>query len=403
MAHQGDNDIIYMDYAATAPMKPEVVDAMLPWMQHRYGNPSSVHRLGRQARHALDEAREIVAAAIGARPAEIVFTSSGTEADNLAVKGAFRAVRQQSPGRNRIVTSTIEHHAVLHSVRFWENQGFPVTYVRVDRGGVVAAEAVAEALGGDTALVSLMHANNEVGTVQPVAEVGRLCQEAGALFHVDAVQSFGKIPVNVDDIGCDLLALSAHKIGGPKGVGCLYVRTGTPLVPHTDGGAQERGMRAGTENVAGIVGFAAAVKAAMESREDEAARLSALGDRLADMIVQRIPGVTRSGTPHHRVPGIVHLVIEGVDAESLLLNLDLQGVAAASGSACTSGSLEPSHVLLAMGLSKEAAAGALRLSLGWASNENELEPVAERLAAIVERLRKRRASTHFGKGGVPWT
>jgi len=396
-----DNGIdngIYMDYAASAPLKPAVVEAMLPWRTERYGNPSSVHRWGRRARHALDEAREKVAAAIGCRPSEIVFTSGGTEADNMALQGAAWGAPD---GRRRIVTSAVEHPAVLNTARALASRGFDVTCVPVDRQGRVDMDALAAAVGDDVAVVSVMHANNEVGTIQPVEAIGRLCQKRGVPFHVDAVQAFGKLPVDVDRIGCSMLSLSGHKIGGPQGVGCLYVRRGTPLVPHIYGGAQERDMRAGTENVPAIVGFARAVELAVREREEEAARLERLADELTARITERIPGVRRSGSPGNRVPGLVHLVIDGVDAESLLLNLDLKGIGASSGSACAAGSLEPSHVLLAMGMSPEEARGSLRLSLGWASREEELEPVAAALQDIVERLRSRRSvSVVGGKGSA---
>lgn len=379
-----------MDHAATSPLRPEVLEAMLPWLAQHHGNPSSIYQAGRRARRALDEARDVVAYALGAHPSEIVFTSGGTEADNLALKGPVRAAMVGGERRRRLVTTQVEHPAVLRSARTVQELGWQVTFLPVDREGTVQVAAAEEAIGPDTFLVSVMHANNEVGTIQPVEEVARLCARHGALFHVDAVQSFGKLPVRVDELGCDLLSLSAHKLGGPKGVGCLYVRKGTPLMPLLDGGAQEREMRAGTENVAGIVGFAKAVELALARREAACARLESLGERLAQGILAAVPGARRSGAPQRRVPGIVHFVFEGIDSESLLLNLDLQGIAASSGSACSSGSLEPSHVLLAMGLTKEEARGSLRLSLGEGNTEEEVDQVVAAVSRIVQRLRSRR-------------
>lgn len=393
---------IYMDHAATTPVRPEVVDAMLPWLTERYGNPSSVYRSGRRARQALDEARDVIAAAIGAEPSEIVFTSGGTEADNLALKGvaAAAAYGRHTPAqwrpRRRIITTSIEHHAVLHSAQALQRRGWPVTILPATPSGVVEVTAVEEALaqGGENGgaakplLVSVMYVNNEVGTVQPVEAIARRCREHGVLFHVDAVQAFGRLRVDVDEIGCDLLSLSAHKIGGPKGVGCLFVRKGTPIEAHMDGGAQERTLRAGTENVAGIVGFARAVELALRERDDEARRLEALGERLAQGIAQRIPWARRTGDGAKRLPGLVHFVFPGVDAESLLLNLDLRGIAASSGSACTSGSLEPSHVLLAMGMDRAAAMGSLRLSLGKANDESDVDAVVDVLVELTGRLRR---------------
>lgn len=375
---------VYLDHSATTPIRPEVLEAMLPYLRERYGNPSSLHHWGQEAKKAVEQAREAVAALISARPEEIVFTSGGTEADNLAVIGA--AYANAAKGRH-IITSSIEHHAVLDSMQYLERQGFKVTFLPVTAEGLVQVDEVAAAITPETILISIMHANNEVGTVQPVALIGQLAKEKGIILHSDAVQSAGKIPVDVDELGVDLLTLSAHKIYGPKGVGALYVRKGTRLDPIFHGGAQERKRRPGTENTPGIVGFGRAAALAKQEMATEARRLAALRDRLLDGLSERIPDLVITGHREKRLPNHVSVCVKYVEGESLLLSLDLQGVAASSGSACTSGSLEPSHVLLAMGLPHEVAQGSLRLTLGRENEEADVDYVLEILPPIVERLR----------------
>ncbi|MBC7347322.1 MAG: cysteine desulfurase NifS [Clostridia bacterium] len=375
---------VYLDHSATTPIRPEVLEAMLPYLRERYGNPSSLHHWGQEAKKAVEQAREAVAALISARPEEIVFTSGGTEADNLAVIGA--AYANAAKGRH-IITSSIEHHAVLDSMQYLERQGFKVTFLPVTAEGLVQVDEVGAAITPETILISIMHANNEVGTVQPVALIGQLAKEKGIILHSDAVQSAGKIPVDVDELGVDLLTLSAHKIYGPKGVGALYVRKGTRLDPIFHGGAQERKRRPGTENTPGIVGFGRAAALAKQEMATEARRLAALRDRLLDGLIKRIPDLVITGHREKRLPNHASVCVKYVEGESLLLSLDLQGVAASSGSACTSGSLEPSHVLLAMGLPHEVAQGSLRLTLGRENKEADVDYVLEILPPIVERLR----------------
>lgn len=375
---------VYLDHSATSPLREEVLDAMLPFLKAEYGNPSSLHNWGRRARQALEEAREDVAALIGARPEEIIFTSGGTEADNLAVIGA--ALGNAHKGKH-IVTSSIEHHAVLDSARYLEKLGFKVTYLPVTEQGMVRVEDAAASITPDTVLISIMHANNEVGVIQPAAEIGRLAHEKGILFHTDAVQSAGKIPVNVDELGADLLSLSSHKIYGPKGVGALYVRKGVHIEPVFHGGGQERKRRPGTENMPGIVGLGRAAKLIARDLGEETNRLGNLRDRLLDGLLQRIPELIITGDREHRLPGHASVCVKYVEGESLLLSLDMQGVAVSSGSACTSGSLDASHVLIAMGLPPEVAQGSLRMTLGRDTNEADVEYVLEILPPIVERLR----------------
>jgi len=374
---------IYLDHGATTPTDPGVVEAMLPFFAERFGNASSVHQFGQEAREAVDRARAIVASAIGAGPQEIVFTSGATEADNFAVLGAAWA--NESRGRH-VITSAVEHHAVLEPCRFLESRGFEVTVLPVDRAGRVDPDDVRRAVRGDTTLISLMHANNEIGTLEPVAEVGRIAHERGILMHTDATQSVGILPVNVDAFSVDLLSLSAHKRYGPKGVGALYIRKGSKLARIQHGGSHERNRRAGTENVPAIVGFGAAVTIALHTMNDEAARLRGLRDRLFEGLT-RFDGVHVNGHRTERLPGNVNVSFEGTDSESILLALDLQGVAASSGSACTSGSLEPSHVLSAIGLPPEIAAGTVRLSLGRWNTDRDVEAVLTMLPEILRSLR----------------
>lgn len=374
----------YLDYAATTPILDEVVEGMLPYLREHFGNPSSVYAAGREAKKGMEEAREAVAAAVGAVPGEIVFTAGGTEADNLAVKGA--AFRARARGDHVIITA-IEHHAVLHSARWLEAQGFRVSYLPVDSDGLVDLAALADALEPKTILVSIMLANNEVGVIQPVAEALAITRERSrALFHTDAVQGLGKVPLDLAALGVDLASFSAHKIGGPKGTGALYIKRKTPLEPVLHGGGQERDLRSGTPNVAGIAGFGVAARIAAAEVGDEGERLSKLRDRLEQDLVA-IGGVAVNGASAPRVPGITNVCIEGVEGESLLLMLDQNGVAASSGSACTSGSLDPSHVLVAMGVSPKVAVGSLRISMGRATTDEDVDQLLKVLPTIVERLR----------------
>lgn len=374
---------IYLDHAATTPLRPEVLDAMLPHLKEEYGNASSVYGVGRRAHQALDQARDTVAGLLGAKSEEIVFTSGGSEAANLAIKGAAWA--RQSKGKH-IITSAIEHHAVLDAVLWLKEQGFEVTILPVNEEGSVNPSQVEEALRDDTILVSIMHANNEVGTIQPIAEIGKILKNREILFHTDAVQTAGILDLDVKKLNVDLLSLSAHKLYGPKGVGALYVRRGVRLDPLIHGGAQERRRRAGTENVAGIVGLAKALELAQGERESATQYLTSLRDRLLEGL-QKIPYTKVNGSLENRLPNNVNVCFQFIEGESLLLNLDLKGIAASSGSACTSGSLDPSHVLLAMGLTHEIAHGSLRLTLGRENTVEEIDYVLNELPEIVERLR----------------
>lgn len=375
---------VYADHGATTPVDPRVVEAMLPYLSEEFGNASSLHAWGQRAREAVDAARECVARSIGASPAEVVFTSGATEADNFAVFGA--ALANESRGRH-LVVSAVEHHAVLEPCRFLESRGYQVTYVPVDRAGRVDPDDVRRALRQDTVLVSVMHANNEIGTIQPVAEVGRAVRGRGILMHTDAAQTAGLIPVDVQALSVDLLSLSAHKRYGPKGVGALFVRKGAALSRVQHGGAHERKRRAGTENVPGIVGFGEALRLADDLKGAEAARLRGLSDRLRGALAG-IPGVHLNGDPEDGLPGTVSASFEGTDSESLLIALDFRGVAASSGSACTSGSLEPSHVLQAIGLPPGLAGGTVRFSLGRFTTAAEVEYLADIMPEIVAGLRR---------------
>ncbi|TDA64479.1 MAG: cysteine desulfurase NifS [Clostridia bacterium] len=376
---------VYLDHSATTPVRPEVLEAMLPFLKDAYGNPSSIHSFGQEGKKALEDSREKIAAAIGASSDEIVFTSGGTEADNLAITGTARAYARK--GRH-IIISSIEHHAALDSAKYLEKQGFQVTYLPVTGEGLVRVEDVAGAIRPETILISVMHVNNEVGTVQPVAEIGRLARERGIIFHTDAVQSLGKLPVNVNEMQADLVAVSSHKIYGPKGVGALYIRRGVRLEPMFYGGGQERKRRPGTENLPGIVGFGRAAELIVPEMEAEVTRLTAMRDRLLDGIVARIDDIVITGSRQHRVGNNASFCVKYVEGESMLLLLDMQGVAASSGSACTSGSLDPSHVLLAMGIPVEVAHGSLRMTLGRQNTEEDVDYVLEVLPPIVDRLRR---------------
>jgi cysteine desulfurase len=380
------DDAIYLDYAATTPLDPRVLEAMMPYLMEKFGNPNSIHAFGREARKAVDEAREKIAALLNCRPSELVFTSGGTESDNLALRGVAAAYRQKG---NHIVTTAIEHHAVLHTCRALQDEGFEVTYLPVDEHGLVTPEQVAEAITDRTILVSIMHANNEIGTMEPLADIVQAVKEKrpDVLVHTDAVQTVGHIPVDVEALGVDLLSFAAHKFYGPKGVGGLFVRRGIKLVPQLTGGGQERNRRSGTENVAGIVGMARALEIAVAEMPTEIPRLQTLRDELINGVLAQIPDSRLNGHPTQRLPHNANFSFLGVEGEALLLQLDLHGIAASSGSACTSGSLEPSHVLLALGLSHEWALGSLRLTLGRFTTRQHLERVLAVLPSIVEKLR----------------
>lgn len=390
---------VYLDHNATTHVRPEVVEAMLPFFGDRFGNPSSVHSFGQEARHAMEEARETVASALGARKDEMVFTSGGTESDNIAITGVANSLRER--GRH-IITSKIEHHAVLNTCEHLAGAGFEVTEVPCDADGFVDVGAIRKALRSDTILITIMYANNETGVIQPVEEIGNLASERGVLFHTDAVQALGKLPVDVNRLGVSLLSVSSHKIHGPKGVGALYVRRGTPLVPLVFGGHHERGRRPGTENVPGIVGFAKAVELACKSLEDVGPRLLRLRNKLEEGILSRIPSVRLNGDRARRLPTTASVCFEFIEGESLVLSLDMEGVAVSSGSACTSGSSAPSHVLVAMGVPPALAQGSVRFSLGIANDEEDVDYVLEILPGIVDRLRAMsplfRAGTCVGEG-----
>ena len=376
--------LIYVDNAATTPISKEVLDAMMPWLTEGYGNASSIYSKGREAGWALKDAREKIAAAFGASPSEIYFTYCGSESDNWAIKGAAAAMAKR--GKKHIITSAFEHHAVLHSCEALEKQGFEVTYVPVHENGVVRVEDIEAAIRPDTGLVTIMYANNEIGTIQPIKEIGALCRERKIWFHTDAVQAVGHVPINVEEQNIDMLSLSGHKIHAQKGVGMLYIRRGISLPNLIDGGGQERGKRAGTENVAAIVGLAKAVEIATANIEERAAKTKVLRDKLIDNIL-KIERTRLNGDREKRLPGNVNISIEGIEGESLLLSLDMYGICASSGSACTSGSLDPSHVLLAIGLKHEVAHGSLRISLSDENTEEDVDKILEVLPEIVFRLR----------------
>ena len=375
---------IYMDNAATTRVTEPVFEAMRPYFCETFGNPSSVHAFGREARKAVEQARRQVAAALGAQAGEIYFTGSGTEADNWALRGA--AYAQKARGRH-IITTQIEHHAVLHAAEQLEKEGFEVTYLPVDEDGTVRLETLEQALRPDTTLVSIMAANNEIGAIQPIHEAAKLARAHGALFHTDAVQAIGCVPIDVKADGIDLLSLSGHKFHAPKGVGALYIRSGAKLQRLIYGGAQEKTQRGGTENVASIVGMGKAIELAMESMESRNAYVSNLRDRLIEGILQRIPETRLNGHRTQRLSGNVNVSIRYIEGEALLLSLDMKGIAGSSGSACTSGSLDPSHVLLAIGLPHEIAHGSLRLSLSEENTAEEVDYTIDALVEIVERLR----------------
>ena len=377
--------MIYLDHAATTRVAPEVFAAMQPFLQDQYGNPSSWYKLAHSAAAAIDEARQRLAEYVGASPREIYFTGCGSEADNWAIKGTAQALRDKD---RHIITSQIEHHATLHACQALEQDGFEITYLPPDSTGLIASEQVAEALRDDTILVSIIHGNNEVGTLQPIEQIGEVCRERGVPLHSDMVQPLGKLPLNLADMPVDMAAFSAHKIHGPKGVGALYLRRGVKIRNLLDGGSQEWGKRAGTENVAGIAGFGQAIELLHQRGEEDIPRITALRDRLLEEIPKRIPHVLLTGHRRQRLPHIASFCLRYIEGEGILLSLDDADICASSGSACTSGSLEPSHVLLAMGYPHEVAHGSLRLSLGRNNTEQEIDHVLEVLPGIIARLRE---------------
>lgn len=376
---------IYLDHNATTPLDPAVADRMMAVLHDDFGNPSSVHHFGQRAKAVIDEARSAVAALIGAEPGDVTFTGSGTESDNIAIRGVAEAL--EIAGRRHLIASSIEHEAVLNTFKALAKRGWKTTLLPVGESGVVSIDALRDALADDTALVSIMQANNEVGTIQPIAELAQVARAKGALFHTDAVQSAGKIPISVKGLGVDLLSLSAHKFNGPKGVGAIWTRRGVRLTPPITGGRQERGRRAGTENVAGIAGCGVAAALAARKLVSEAARLGPLRDRLEAGIVSRVPGTVVNGAGSPRVPNTTNISVERVEAESLLIALDLEGVAVSTGSACSSGTLEPSHVLRAMGFPAHRTQNSIRFSLGAGNTEAEIDHVISIMPAVVDKLR----------------
>ena len=376
---------IYLDHNATTPVDPAAAEAMMLTLEHLFGNASSVHYYGQQAKGAIDNARSAVAALLNAEPSEVIFTSGGTEADNFAIRGAADAL--ENTGRKHLITSGIEHEAVLNTFKALARRGWKTTVLPLDATGIVSPDRLSEAMTADTALVSLMHANNEIGTIQPVAELAKIAHAQGALFHTDAVQSAGKIPVDVRALGVDLLSISAHKFYGPKGVGALWSKRGVRLAAFVNGGKQERNRRAGTENVPGIVGMGVAAQHALEKLGAEGARLTALRDRLETGILSSVPNTDVNGSRSSRVPNTTNISFERIEAESLLIALDLEGVAVSTGSACSSGTLEPSHVLKAMGLSSHRAQNSIRFSLGAGNTEEQIDRVVEVLPRVVSKLR----------------
>lgn len=377
--------MIYLDNAATTKTAPEVVEAMLPYFSELYGNPSSVYQFSQKSKEAIAASRETIAGALGAKPEEIYFTAGGTEADNWAIKAAAEAYRAKG---NHIITSKIEHHAVLHTCQWLEKQGYEVTYLDVDESGIVKLDQLKKAVRPETILISIMFANNEIGTIQPVKEIGQIAREHGILFHTDAVQAFGQIPIQVDELGIDMLSSSGHKLNGPKGIGFLYIRKGVKIRSFIHGGAQERKRRAGTENVPGIVGYGAAVERAVRTMEERTAMERKLRDHLIDRVLHEVPYTRLNGHRTRRLPNNANFSFQFVEGESLLIMLDMEGICGSSGSACTSGSLDPSHVLLAIGLPHEKAHGSLRLTLDTDNTEEEIDFILEKLPQIVARLRE---------------
>ena len=393
------NKYVYMDHAGTTPLDRRVLDEMMPYFSEQFGNPSSIHIMGQEARRAMDDAREKMAGILGSRTSEVVFTSGGTESDNAAIKGAAEALRGTG---NHIITSSIEHHAVLHTCQYLENLGFEVTYLPVDQYGLVNPEDVAEAITDRTTVVSIMYANNEIGTIEPISEIAGLVKERARrmdrtiVMHTDAVQAAGFLDLRMGELGVDMLSLSSHKFHGPKAAGVLCVRRGTPFLPQQLGGGQERERRSGTENIPGIVGTAVALQIAESEREHASRHCRQLRDKIVDAVQGQIPGTHLNGHPTQRLPNNVNFSIENVEGEPVLLGLDMAGIAASSGSACSSGSLEPSHVLLALGQSADRARGSLRLTLGRENTEEEVDYMLPVLANLVSRLREMPSLTPTG-------
>ena len=379
------NHKIYMDHAATTAVKEEVLQEMLPYFSQIYGNPSSIYSFGRDAKRAIEVARDKVAKVLGANPSEIFFTAGGSESDNWAVKGVAYANRKKG---NHIITTAIEHHAVLDTCKYLEKNGFQITYLPVDEYGLITAQQVADAITEKTILITVMYANNEIGVIQPIQEIGKIAKQKGIYFHTDAVQAIGAIPVLISDLHVDFLSLAAHKFYGPKGIGALYIRRGVQLETFMHGGAQERNKRAGTENVPGIVGLGKAIEIAVNQLDSYSSHVQHLRDRLITEVMSKVPNVRLNGHPTKRLPGNVNFSIEYIEGESLLLSLDMKGIAASSGSACTSGSLDPSHVLLAIGLPHEIAHGSLRLTLGEENTDDDVDYCVEVIPGIVNRLRE---------------
>jgi cysteine desulfurase len=375
---------VYLDHSATTPVHPEVLEAMLPYYGNTFGNPSSIHSFGQETKKAVDEARERVALLIDADLSEIVFTGCGTEADNLALRGV--AYANEAKGKH-IITSSIEHHAIVNTCKYLEKKGFRITYLPVDKYGLVDPDEVKEAIKNDTILISIMYANNEVGTIEPISEIGAIAKDRGIYFHTDAVQAAGKIPVNVQDLKVDLLSMSAHKLYGPKGIGALYIRKGVRIVPLFYGGHQEDARRAGTENVPGIVGFGKTCEIALRDLQYQMDYLKALRDRLQAGLMEKLDYIHINGHPTQRLPNILNISFEFVEGESVVLNLDMEGIAASTGSACTSGSLTSSHILMSMGISHVIAQGSLRFSLGRENTKEEIDFTIKEVVEVVERLR----------------
>ena len=377
-------ELIYFDNAATTPIRPEVYEAIKPYIESYYGNASSVYSVARESKKAIDKARGQLASALNAKPEEIFFTGCGSESDNWVLKGVAAALKDKG---NHIITTCIEHHAILHTCEFLEENGYEVTYLPVDEYGRVTAEQVEAAIKPETILVSIMFANNEIGTIEPIKEIGEVCRKKGVYFHTDAVQAVGHVKIDVNDMNIDFLSLSGHKLGAPKGIGALYIRKGCKIKNLIHGGQQEKGKRAGTENVIGIVALGKAVELAMEEIDEVTARLVTLRDKYINTVLEKIPYAKLNGHPTDRLPGNANISFEFIEGESMLLLLDAYGICASSGSACTSGSLDPSHVLLSIGLPHEKAHGSLRITIGHQNTEEQIDKLLEVLPAIVQRLR----------------
>ena len=375
---------VYMDYAATTYVKPEVLEEMMPYFTEKFGNPSSFYGISRETKMAIDKARGQVANALNCDMSEVYFTGGGSESDNWAIKGIASAHRKKG---NHIITTKIEHHAVLHTCEYLEKNGFEVTYLDVNEEGFIDLEELKNAITDKTILVSIMFANNEIGTIQPIKEIGEIAKKHNVLFHTDAVQAAGNVPIDVKELNVDLMSMSSHKIYGPKGIGALYIKTGTKLHSFVHGGAQERRRRAGTENMPSIVGYGKAAELAKTNMDEHIERLTSLRTKLIDGILEKIPYTRVNGSLENRLPGNVNFSFEFIEGEGILLMLDMLGIAASSGSACTSGSLDPSHVLMAIGLPHEIAHGSLRLSIGDFTTEEDIDYIIEKLPAVIERLR----------------